>query len=270
MAVVDPALVAAIADALTRGQYPGFGAAQNDSTEHDDNVDATHPLNIKYLVPGNTQRIIAARLSFSLGAYRTYTSAANNPAVTSGASSASSSAAGTNHSHTVSSATTATDDNHYHAITAAGATAGGINLQVHANDGFLYTSDGSTDTFYTNGSPDTHATHSHSISAQTTANEASHTHGITHTHSVTSNVTLTNGVIEDTTATGVTIAFDGVDKTSVLGGPFNADQVELDVLPYIQQRSDKKWHTIALTPSGNGRIYAKLRLSLFVNAGINA
>jgi hypothetical protein len=264
MAVVDPALVAAIADALTRGQYPGLGAAQNDSTEHDDNVDATHPLNVKYLIPGNTQRIIAARLSFSLGAYRTYTSAANNPSVTSGSSSASSSGSSSSSTSGASSIATTVSGGHTHETIVAGG--GGTGNAVYQDsvtgDLFIIPAGGNPVSTNTESPAHTHGMdHNHNID---------HTHGIPHTHSVTSNVTLTNGVIEDATATGVSVAFDGVDKTSALGGPFNADKVEMDVLPYIQQKADKTWHTIALTPSGNGRIYAKLRLSLFVNAGINA
>jgi hypothetical protein len=237
MAVVDPALVAAIADALTRGQYPGFGAAQNDSTEHDDNVDATHPLNIKYFVPGNAQRVIAARLSFSLGAYRTYDKSA---------------AAGL----------------HVHYWTFPGSTDAVTSNQLFvSNGGVMETGPGpglgvpsrvagkQTSTEMWSGIGSAQGSVDAVIEAQ---DPTGHTHA------------QVLGVTEGAVATGVSVAFDGVDKTSALGGPFNADKVEMDVLPYIQQKADKTWHTIALTPSGNGRIYAKLRLSLFVNAGINA
>jgi hypothetical protein len=238
MAVVDPALVAAIADALTRGQYPGFGAAQNDSTEHDDNVDATHPLNIKYFVPGNSQRVIAARLSFSLGAYRTYDKSA---------------AAGLHvHYWTVPSATDVPA--YYFTQTSAG-TVGTQAMRQVGGGGTPGAAGYQTSTEMWSSIIGTQ-------SSTATSFEAFDTTGHTHAQVL--------GVTEGVTATGVSVAFDGVDKTSALGGPFNADQVEMDVLPYIQQKADKTWHTIALTPSGNGRIYAKLRLSLFVNAGIKA
>ena len=85
-----------------------------------------------------------------------------------------------------------------------------------------------------------------------------------HTHNI--NVTSTLGVTEGAVATGVAIAFDGVDQTAALGGPFNADVVELDVRRFLVT-STGLWHVIAMQPTGLGRIEAHLRLGVYVAAG---
>lgn len=90
------------------------------------------------------------------------------------------------------------------------------------------------------------------------------TQNANHTHTVSGSSTL--GVTEGAVATGVTISFDGLDQTTALGGPFNADVIELNVRPYIGT-TQGVWHTIAMTPSGLGRIEAHLRLGVYVSAG---
>lgn len=248
----------AIGTDAQKGRIAGFGNPQNDTFYATDNVDATHALNIRYVIPSNSQRIISARLSFHLAAYRTYTSAANNPAVTTGG--------GSSHSHTVANHTHTTPD-HDHLLfsfvnsTPLGATnreyqatqAGGSTVQLDlacpSNVDLHVASQGGGATSGSGG-------------GQTSSAETSHT------HSVTSNVTLTNGVLEAGTAAGVAIAFDGSDKTTSLGGPWSTDVVELDVLSYVQQTVDKAYHTIALTPSGLGRIEGHLQLSYFADAGL--
>src|ERR1035437_2239780 len=48
--------------------------AHNDSWLFEDNVDATHPANLRYVIASTTQRIVSARLSIHLAPYRTYNS----------------------------------------------------------------------------------------------------------------------------------------------------------------------------------------------------
>jgi len=86
----------------------------------------------------------------------------------------------------------------------------------------------------------------------------------THTHNVSATGVL--GVTEGATATGVAIAFDGVDQTAALGGPFNTDVVELDVRQFFPV-SIGAWHLIAMQPSGLGHITAHLRLGYYASAG---
>ena len=58
--------------ATSIGRYPGQGSLQNDNFIYRDACDATHPWNADYVMPKNFQRLISAKLSFILRAYRTY------------------------------------------------------------------------------------------------------------------------------------------------------------------------------------------------------
>jgi hypothetical protein len=78
-----------------------------------------------------------------------------------------------------------------------------------------------------------------------------------HSHSLTgsSSQAVTDGPIATVTA----ISVDGVDVTGTLGGPWNGDVVEMDITAVFQTDTGR-WHTIALTLSGLGRICSLLRL----------
>lgn len=230
--------VISVGDAMTRGQIPGFGSGMNDTYSPSDNVDATHPLNIRYIIAGNTQRLTSARLSFHLSAYRTYS---NFTAAGTGAET------GHTHSHSHS---------HNH------------GSHIHADD--LDYTHGHTENLaasYTQNATlgptvlgwvgSTLAT---TPSTDATANAAGSSG---HTHTVSGSTF--SGVVEAATAAGLTISFDGVDKTAALGGPWSVDVVELDVRPYLATTVGV-YHTIALTPAGLGRIEAHLRLGAYVDA----
>lgn len=229
---LDPAeLSAALTDLIGRGAIAGLGAAQGDSAFAFDNADATHPLNIRYVIPSNVQRVVAARLSFHLAAYRTY-------------------------DKTSSAAL------HTHTWVTSGA--GTLNWTLGMDSGGSPKIGGAASPppygYQTSTDGAAGGSQGSSFTTVDAAGNAGHTHG------------QVLGVTEGTTATGVTVKFDGSDKTSALGGGggFTTDQVELDVTPYIQKLPDKAFHVIALTPTGNGRIEAHLRLSYFANAGISA
>ena len=196
--------------------------AHNDSWLFEDNVDATHPANLRYVIASTTQRIVSARLSIHLAPYRTY----NSLTLTS---------TGTeNRGHNYG---------HGHTISSNG------NPQTAT----LGLDAGSAWTIGGGGVGTTPPTNSDSTGESQT-----------HSHTVSGSATL--GVTEGATATNVTIAFDGVDATAALGGPFAVDQIELDVTPYLITTKDA-WHVIAMEPSGLGRIEAHLRLGMYVSAG---
>lgn len=214
----------------------------NDTYANQDNVDATHALNLDYVIPSNAQRVVSARLSFKLRPFRSYDVG-------------------------IPSATTAAGP-HVHYWHAPGSTAAVTTNQLFATaGGALETGPGPG-----GGTPSVPAgkqtSTEHAVgSAQAsidTAIEAFDANG--HTHTVTPS--LTYGVFEGATATGVKVLFDGVDQTSALGGPFNADVVELDVLSFIASQPGGGWHTISLLPTGLGRIQAYLRLGAYVNGSI--
>lgn len=212
----------------------------NDSWIFEDNVDATHAANMRYIISKNVTRVISARLSIFMAPYRTYnTSSGANTGIESG-----------NHNHGHSHT-----DSHTHNISILG---GGAPATLGTNgSGGASIYDINAGGNFTTGNI-VGGQSSTTTSSDSTGQSADHTHPL--------NITQTLGVTEGTTATGVTVAFDGVDRTAALGGPFNADVIELDVRRFIGVTQGVK-HTIAMTPSGNGRIEAHLRFGVYVAAG---
>jgi hypothetical protein len=199
----------------------------NDSWLFEDNVDATHPANLRYVISKNVTRVVSARLSIHLAPYRTYNSF--SATTTQGESVIHTHPHSTPHTHTIPIGGMA----HAADMSWAGA---GTNLTAvlgPANTGPIQS--------VTPGTSD--------------ANTQDHTHLIS--------VTSTLGVTEGATATGVTLAFDGVASGL---GPYNADVIELDVRSLIKV-TQGVYHTIAMQPSGLGRIEAHLRLGVYVSAG---
>jgi hypothetical protein len=61
------------------------------------------------------------------------------------------------------------------------------------------------------------------------------------------------GIYLGSTATGITIKINGVDRTSSFGGPFNSDQININLAPYLTIGT---WNAIELGSSQLGRIDA--------------
>jgi hypothetical protein len=201
----------------------------NDSFPFEDNVDATHPANLRYVISKNVTRVVSARLSIFMAAYRTYNSF--SATVTGGESAGHTHGQGTGFSAT--DTWTVTGSGYVNTVTSDGAGHIGNTTGVASNVG-------------TNG-------HSHNQGT---------TFGVSNDHTHSLSLAGALGVTEGAVATGVTIAFDGVASGL---GPFNADVIELDVRSLIQTAIGVK-HTIAMQPSGNGRIEAYLRLGCYVSA----
>lgn len=214
----------------------------NDSWLFEDNVDATHAANLRYVISANVQRVVSARLSIHLAAYRTY-----NTLTLSNTGNAS-----VDHTHT-GGTTTTESANHAHTWPIGSSNFGAANLK---DAGAGVSTIDNTGPF-TIGTTTEDTLHSHS--GGTTSGQSQ-----THNHTVSGSSTL--GVTEGAVATGVTVAFDGVDQTAALGGPFNADMIEIDVRRFIGLATGV-WHVIAMQPSGLGRIEAHLRLGVYVSAG---
>src|SRR5690606_40247404 len=68
-----------------------------------------------------------------------------------------------------------------------------------------------------------------------------------------------HGIYTSTTATGVGVLINGVNRTAALGGKFNADRSNLNITPYL---TVGQWNEIRLTSERLGRIDA----SVFVQA----
>lgn len=236
-------LISGIADQMSRGLIPGFGSGMNDTYTSSDNTDATHPLNIRYIIPSNVQRLTRARLSFHLGPYRTYSNFSLVSTATETQDHAHATAGSTGHNH-----------NHAHSISLGAAGGGNAVTFNSVASPQLLEGTGGTDTT--------------SIVANA-AGESGHGHGNTagrsavHNHAVSGTSAL--GVVEGAAAAGVTILFDGVDQTAAMGGPWSVDVIEIDVRPYLPT-STGVYHTIALQPTGLGRIEAHLLLGAYVDA----
>lgn len=70
-----------------------------------------------------------------------------------------------------------------------------------------------------------------------------------------------HGIYEGTTATGVGIIINGIDRTADLGGPFTTHQNSLDITRYI---SPIGWNTIELTSAVLGRVYATMFIESYL------
>jgi hypothetical protein len=226
-------------DQLDKGFIPGFGAAQIDTFPQEDNVDATHPLNVDYFLPGNFQRLLGARLSFRLRAYRAYVSAATS--------------SGSSFVTDISTSTTV-------------AVTGWSDISVVNSISTSVCVAGCNGTCHTGGVGTTSVSH-------ITQTQAGIVVGVFRNFATAvTSVGLSYGVVESTVAAGVTVKIDGTDVTALLtpAGPYNADQLEIDLRPVMTAAriSTGAFHTIQLTPTGLGRIHAFLRLTYFVNGQI--
>lgn len=94
-----------------------------------------------------------------------------------------------------------------------------------------------------------------------------HSHGMDHTHYCPDHQHTVNdhthpinyGIYTSTLPTNITIKINGVDRTSILGGPFDSDQSNLDISSYL---NIGQWNIIELGSNSLGRIDA----TVFVQA----
>jgi hypothetical protein len=210
---------------LAEGRVPGQGAGQNDTFPFAENVDPTHPGRLYYVLPSNSQRVVSAKLSFWPLTYRTYN---NFSATTTGGQSVTHTHGSASHAHTIP-----IDAGPF--ANAVGQNAAGGNL----SDGFGPTT------------------------APVNATTPGATGGASIDHSHLISVTSTLGITEGAVAAGMTVLFDGVDRTAVLGGPWSGDVIEMDVTKYVQDVSRGVKHLISLTSTTLGQIQGHLRLSFY-------
>jgi hypothetical protein len=246
--------------AAFQGQPAGaqISIPHNDSWLFSDNVDATHSLNLRYVIASNVQQVVSARLSIHLAPYRTYNSFALTTTGTD-------STAGSAHHHGVG-IESGHSHGHVHTLTFRHGAGFGATLGLYSEtNGQQISTDqaaGRNDGGNTLNNDSTGSSgHTHGNSAD----ENAHTHS--HNHTVSGSSTL--GVTEGATATGVTLTFDGgADQSGQFGGPFTTDQIELNILALLPVTRGT-YHVIGLQPSGLGRIDAHLRLSYYAAAGQN-
>lgn len=270
------------------------GATNMYSMQLCDNADATHPLVMRFYVPGNVLRINSCLLTWKLEKFRTYVKSA----ASGGGKAATSESGG---GVTVSYATIAKS------LSAA------TSNPIGPGDDAMENTDGAPNHTHTfSGSGDFAWGHTHNISSGanvtggvndygtkqksvaiegTTSSDGKHSHGMIHNHTVTVGVKLpsqelkieghthmvnipehthdvTYGVYEKSGAAGsVTLRVDGVD----LPEGIDVSSRELDVAPYLKKNDDGKvtrgtWHEVEFVPDGLTRIEANLFFQVFIQS----
>ncbi|MCL6559789.1 MAG: hypothetical protein K6U74_13535, partial [Firmicutes bacterium] len=226
-----------------------------------DNVDASNPLVLNVYLPPETKSVHKALLRFRLQAFRAYETGAasgggstqkrsSGGAVTQTTESGGGSTSGgglwfTESGYTSGMGATSIDGSHDHGDTASAGShthSGQTSWALGANLGSL---DHYHDYRYMNsGGSHYHGIsydggHNHVITLNHSHQVYDHTHNITipsHTHSViipTHTHGITYGIYVGSTATGITIKVNGIDQTASLGGPFNTNQTNINLTPYL-------------------------------------
>lgn len=225
------------ASAESIGRFPGNGSAQDDQYVYPDAADSTHAYNFDYVIPSNFQRLVVAKLSFKIRPFRTYNTISGVNTGNDNADHVHGMTHTHSHSHT------------WHITLNAGINANiGLNAAVPQIESTLAAADIGTTT-------------------DATASSASLTGGRSAFHQHPLNLSQTLGITESAAPLnpGITVAVDGTDVTASLGGPFNADQVEIDVTKVLKT-SIKTWHVMTLQPNQNVRITGILRISYYVDS----
>jgi hypothetical protein len=218
--------------AASIGRIPGFESAQNDQYVYPDDADVNFAYNFDYVIPSNFQRLVSAKLSLKIRAFRSYN---NFSATATGGQS-------NTHVHVEAS--------HSHSIP--------IDLQgVTANVSWP---SGGANHLASDAGPGT---------APTNPTSPGNTGGASADHTHTVSITSTLGIFEDVAPNnpGITVKIDGVDVTSqvVPAGPFNSDQVEVDVTQVLKT-GIKTWHTLSLQPNQRVRLTGILRISYYIDS----
>lgn len=188
-----------------------------------DNVDENNPLVINIYLPKNTWSVNESILSFKLLPFRSYSKGLSS--------------SGENIISTTSSGGGASTT-----------TSGDSGIDVRYGDSITEEADGHRHMFKMV------IGHKHKIDIP------NHTHDFSvnippHSHDIQ------HGIFTSTTATGVGVIINGVDRTSYLGGKFRTDKVDLDITDFLNVAS---WNEIKLTSERLGRIDASVFIQAFM------
>jgi hypothetical protein len=219
-------------------------AAAPQELTYSESVDNAHPMDLDFVI-GNGVQAVVARLSFKFKPFRT----------TSGSAGGASGTESAGHTHSEGShahSSAAHSHSHPHTWPITGTVGGAASLVLAGGASVLDINNNSSNIATTTDATST-------TPGNTGANNGSGTGGesATHTHSVGGS---SLGVTEGTSTTISALFVDGVDKTSLLGGPWTVATVDLD-LKAVMPVGDGGWHVVTLTPAAQGRIVAVLRLA---------
>jgi len=241
-----------------------------------DNVDADHPLRLRFFVPQQALNINQVIMKYELQAFRSY----EKGAAAGGGSIRTSSAAG---SGSISSEdggmATLTKDIPVRVVVAVGSptkvTGDAQNLYTDGIELTTQSSSGQGAHVHGVSSHRHKYDHSHSAVASCvvpplTIDLPAHSHRVNipgHSHEVEvppHTHEMVHGIYEGGRCTSVTVRVDGREVPE-------AGATEVDILPYLAADASGKirrgeWHTVELTPNGLGRINANLYMQVFVQS----
>lgn len=251
------------------------GIIQTDTLQEADNVDATHPLKLKFYIDDAVIRVERIKLAFSLEPFRAYsTGAASGGGATSGSSSTNTTESGgdtgfdvdTSSPYWLTNYISGVISSESHSHTATTGTSGTHNHTFWDTDTWA---DGSVKS--ASDTTDSDGSHSHSVTVNSDSHTHSikdhrhlialpaHSHGMNHTHTLPNHThDIVYGIYEGTSARGVSIKVDGVLRDTT---GYTTDQSNIDLTQWI---TTDGWHTIELTSTQLGRINASLYIKSFV------
>jgi hypothetical protein len=243
------------------------GLLQTWQEGYPDNCDPSHPFVFDIYLPATVRVIQIAKLRFRLQKFRAYeTGAASGGGDTSGPSSelTTGSSEGlwfSSPGFTSGFSVTSIDGDHSHNTNIDG-------YHVHTLYAHNHTDSVGGGTSYNKDGIDTAGEHDHTTNTGGGHTHAlvdvDHSHGMSHTHTIPDHVhDLNFGIYEGTTPANVTIKINGIDCTAALGGPFNADQTDLNIAPYLVTG---QFNTIELGTSRMGRIHATYFVQVLMSA----
>jgi hypothetical protein len=225
-------------------------------------VDSTHPCRIIFFVPTTMFAMQRATVSFSLVAFRSGnqiasgTGSAHNHAQGTAVADGTSPTGNENQTHAHVQGTSGNENQNHGHVNAPTVGAGGAALSIN---GTALNMAAGPNAGWTSNSQN--AAHNHGLGTGNSEN-ATHNHNIgTHTHALgtggndTSHTHLLNAptaVIESGGATGATVILDGV---TILAGPYNTDQTELDITQYLTSSGK---HELQITTSALGGIFGQV------------
>src|SRR5579859_7883805 len=198
-------------------------------------VSTGFPCRIIFFIPTNLLALQKVTVSFALVAFRS--------------GQQSTSAGGSAHNHSVSgqtaSATTSGNQgaNHLHTITINSGLAGNTVFYDSLGVG-LQASTGGTVGTSTENATHTHGIPAETVSAATSSSDSTHTHALN----------APNAIYETGAASGATVILDG---TTILAGPYNADQFELDITQFLTGSGK---HEVQITSTALGGIFGHVQV----------
>jgi len=198
-------------------------------------VSTGFPCRIIFFIPTNLLALQKVTVSFALVAFRS--------------GQQSTSAGGSAHNHSVSgqtaSATTSGNQgaNHLHTITINSGLAGNTVFYDSLGVG-LQASTGGTVGTSTENATHTHGVPATAVSAATSSSDSTHTHALN----------APNAIYETGAASGATVILDG---TTILAGPYNADQFELDITQFLTGSGK---HEVQITSTALGGIFGHVQV----------